>query len=129
MCLLPDTNKIYKSIEQTQTPLIGSFQIKNLSMAVLAAKLCNLSEAKINASLKKINNVEGRLELIKKYPGNKRVFIDYAHTPEALSEVLKSLKSRFNSEISIVFGCGGERDFKKRRIMAKIAKNFCIKIA
>ena len=125
---LLDTNKIYKSIEQTQTPLIGSFQIKNLSMAVLAAKLCNLSEAKINASLKKINNVEGRLELIKKYPGNKRVFIDYAHTPEALSEVLKSLKSRFNSEISIVFGCGGERDFKKRPIMAKIAKNFCKKI-
>ena len=54
-------------------------------MAVLAAKICNLSETKINASLKKIKNVEGRLELIKKYPGNIRVFIDYAHTPEALS--------------------------------------------
>ncbi len=96
---LLDINRTIKKIEKLQTPLIGSFQIKNLSMAVLAAKICNLSETKINASLKKIKNVEGRLELIKKYPGNIRVFIDYAHTPEALSEVLKSLKSHFNSDI------------------------------
>ena len=66
---------------------LGSFQIKNLSMAVLSARLCNLNDTKIHDSLKKIKNVDGRLDLIKKYPNNIRVFIDYAHTPDALQEV------------------------------------------
>ena len=87
--------------------------MKNLSMAILAAQLCNLNYTKINSSLRKIKNVDGRLDLIKKYPNNIRVFIDYAHTPDALQEVIKSIKNTFNSNISLVFGCGGERDFKK----------------
>ena len=62
-------------------------------MAILAAKLCNLNETKINKALKKIKNVDGRLELIKKYPNNIKVFIDYAHTPDALQEVIKSIKN------------------------------------
>ena len=97
-------------------------------MAILAAQLCNLNYKKINSSLKKIKNVDGRLDLIKKFPNNIRVFIDYAHTPDALREVIKSIKDTFNNNISLVFGCGGERDFKKRSLMAKVAKSFCEKI-
>ena len=125
---LLDANKKFNSIKNLSLNLHGSFQKKNLSMAILAAQLCNLNYKKINSSLKKIVNVDGRLDLIKKYPNNIRVFIDYAHTPDALQEVIKSIKNTFKNNISLVFGCGGERDFKKRSLMAKIAKSFCKKI-
>ena len=108
--------------------LTGDFQKKNLSMAILAAQLCGLRSNKILKKLKKIKNINGRLELIRKFPNNIKVFIDYAHTPEALSEVIKSIKQKFKNNISLVFGCGGERDLKKRPLMAKIAKLNCKKI-
>ena len=108
--------------------LIGFFQIKNLSMAIIAARLCGLNVNEINKAIKKINVVEGRLNLIKKFQNNIKVFIDYAHTPEALNTVLKSLKKTYNSKITLVFGCGGDRDFKKRPLMAKVAKSLCEKI-
>ena len=123
-----DISKKLSQIKKVKNSLIGSFQKKNLSMAALAAKVCSLDNTKINGAIKKIKNVDGRLELIKEYPNNIKIFIDYAHTPDALNEVIKSIKENFNSNISLVFGCGGERDFKKRRLMAKIAKSFCRKI-
>tara|TARA_B100000963_G_C22601395_1_gene660396 strand:+ start:5 stop:1936 length:1932 start_codon:yes stop_codon:yes gene_type:complete len=97
-------------------------------MAILAAKICKLSDKKIYKSLNKIKNVKGRLENVKKFKNNIRVYIDYAHTPDALKEALLSLKNYFDSEITLVFGCGGERDQKKRSLMANIAKTFCKKI-
>ena len=105
-----------------------SFQKKNLMMSIFAARLCGLSNIKIKNALKKIKNVEGRLELIKKYSNNAKVFVDYAHTPDALNATIKSLKKIYHSNISLVFGCGGERDFKKRALMAKIANLNCEKI-
>ncbi len=108
--------------------LKGSFQLKNLSMAALAAKLCGLNKKKINLAIKSIKNVDGRLEFVKKFNNNVKVFLDYAHTPGALQAALQSFKSPNNNNISLVFGCGGERDKKKRSIMAKIAKAHCKKI-
>ncbi len=125
--LIDITSKM-DQIKKIKIPLVGSFQIKNLSMAILAAELCGLNELKINKVLSSLKNVNGRLELIKEYPNNIRVFIDYAHTPEAMREVIKSVKKHYNNSISLVFGCGGNRDLKKRPLMAKIAKNFCKKI-
>ena len=65
---LLDISKIINQIKENQVSLIGTFQIKNLSMAILAAKLCNLRNVKIEKALKKIQNVDGRLELIKRFP-------------------------------------------------------------
>ena len=107
---------------------LNKFQIKNLSMAIAAAKLNNLSEEKIFKSLIKIKNVSGRLELIRIFPNNIKVYVDFAHTPDALFKSINSLKSFCNSKLSLVFGCGGERDFKKRPLMAKIASAHCEKI-
>ena len=61
-------------------------------------------------------------------PNQAKIFIDYAHTPDALFTVLQSLKKNYNSNVSLVFGCGGERDKKKRKVMARIARDFCEKI-
>ena len=69
-------------------------------MAIEAAKLCGLRNKNIHQSLKKLKDVNGRLELVKKYPNNILVFVDYAHTPDALSKALKYLKNNYGNNIS-----------------------------
>ena len=107
---------------------LNEFQSKNLSMAIAAAKISKLKEKKIFECLRKIKGVNGRLELIKTFKNNIKVFIDFAHTPDALLKSLSALKSSYGQNLSIVFGCGGDRDFKKRPLMAKIASSNCKKI-
>ena len=118
----------YSEIKKQKNSLIGGFQIKNLLMSIAAAKLCGLRKKEIDFALKKIKSVDGRLELIKILPNNSKVYIDFAHTPGALSTVLKSLRKNYTGKISLVFGCGGERDQKKRGEMAKIARRLTDKI-
>ena len=125
---IKDISELLVQTENMNLPLVGSFQFKNLSMAILAAKLCNVNYFKIKKALIKITNIDGRLDLIKKFSDNRKIFIDYAHTPDALNEVLKSIKDKYNNKISLVFGCGGERDYKKRSLMARVAKSMCDKI-
>ncbi len=120
-----DIEELFYQLKNLPISLIGSFQLKNLSMALHAARICNLRDKIIFKTVKKIKNVDGRLELIKEYPNNVKVFIDYAHTPDALQEAIKSLKQKYNANITLVFGCGGERDFKKRPLMAKVARSLC----
>ena len=66
----------------------------------------------IYKTIKKIKDVNGRLELVKNYPNDIKIFVDYAHTPDALLKTLKSLDFLYNN-ISLVFGCGGDRDQSK----------------
>ena len=106
-------------------PLIGYFQIKNLLMAVLAASLCGIKKEKIFKQLHRIKAVPGRLECIATFKNNSNVIVDFAHTPDALEQTLNALKKQFKTEIVIVFGCGGDRDKKKRYYMGKIAKIYC----
>ena len=117
-------NKIYK----LKINLYGSIQIKNLLMAILAAKICGLKIENIFNKIHKIESVEGRLQPIRTLPNKSQIFLDYAHTPEALEKAIKSLGEHFQKKITIIFGCGGERDRKKRRIMGKIASKYCDKI-
>ncbi len=123
-----DISKKLEKLKDFSKSYDGGFKIKNLAMAIEAVKLCKIKEKSIYKSLKKIKDVNGRLELVKKFQNDIKVFVDYAHTPDALAETLKSLKQDFGSNISIVFGCGGERDKKKRPLMAAIANNNCKKI-
>ena len=109
-------------------PNLPDFKIKNLTMAILASKICGLKESNIYRNLKRIKDVNGRLELVKNFPNDIKVFIDYAHTPDALLKTLIALNNKFGKNISLVFGCGGERDRKKRPMMAKIANNYCKKV-
>ena len=117
-------SKVYK----LKIPLIGYFQIKNLLMAVLAASLCGLNKNKILMQIHKIKPVIGRLELVATLKNNSNLIVDFAHSPDALEKSLNSLKKQFNKEIIIVFGCGGERDKKKRFYMGKVASRYCRKI-
>ena len=109
--------------------LIGKIQVKNILMAILAANKSNLKFEKIINVINKIKSVEGRLEKIGKIKNNSKVILDYAHTPKALELALINLKEQFpNSNINLLFGCGGNRDFKKRPIMGKISQKYSNKI-
>ena len=118
-----------KNTYKFETRLIGKIQIKNILMAMIAATKSNLNFKKIIKTIDYLKPVSGRLEQIGNIKNNSKVILDYAHTPDALEASLKSLKEQFkNRKISIVFGCGGDRDKVKRPMMGKIANHYCDKI-
>ena len=107
---------------------IGDFQKKNLSMAIKACEILGLNKRKISSCINKLKSVKGRMELVKEFPNQTKVFVDFAHTPEAINTAVNSLKKHYEKDITIVFGCGGERDKVKREKMGKIANKLCKKI-
>jgi len=118
-----------KNIYKFGTRLIGKVQIKNILMAMMAAKKSSLSFKKIINTIDHLKPVSGRLEQIGVIKNNSKVILDYAHTPDALEASLKSLKEQFkNRKITIVFGCGGNRDKAKRPMMGKIVNQYCDRI-
>ncbi len=105
--------------------LIGKIQIKNVLMAIIAAKNSNISLDKIFNIIPKLKPVEGRLEKIGKIKNFSKVILDYAHTPDALKTCLLNLREQFpNKKINLLFGCGGNRDQDKRSKMGKIANKY-----
>ncbi len=112
-----------------QTDLIGRIQLKNLFMAMLAAKKSNLKFDKIVKLAARVKSVSGRFEKIGTLINKSKVILDYAHTPDALNTCLSNLKEQFeNKRIFIVFGCGGNRDEDKRPMMGKIANQYCDRV-
>ncbi|MBS7153227.1 MAG: UDP-N-acetylmuramoyl-L-alanyl-D-glutamate--2,6-diaminopimelate ligase, partial [Akkermansia sp.] len=103
-----------------RVPLIGKFNMYN-SLAALAAVICaGIPVRDAIASLQNIPQVPGRLELFT-HPGGAQIFIDYAHTPDALENVCKTLKELCSRRLITVFGCGGNRDKGKRPLMGAVA--------
>ena len=119
---------IKNSIEKNHNLILNKFQLINLAMAIAAAKLSRLKDKTIYNSLNKIKDVDGRFELVRKFPNNIKVYVDFAHTPDALKKSIEELNNLYPQGISIVFGCGGDRDYKKRPKMGKIVSSKCNKI-
>ncbi len=120
--------KYKKKIYKLKINLYGSIQVKNLLMAILAAKTCGLNTEIILSKIDRIKSIRGRLQLIRSLPNQTRVFLDYAHTPDALEQAILSLREHFQKKITIIFGCGGDRDKSKRKLMGMVAKKYCDKI-
>ena len=121
--------KYKDSIEVVKLNLIGKIQLKNLLMAIIAAKKSNIGLKKILLIIPKIKSVEGRFEKIGNIKNRSKVILDYAHTPEALKTCLLNLREQFpNKKINLLFGCGGDRDQNKRSKMGKIANNYADEI-
>jgi murE/murF fusion protein len=94
-------------------------------MAVIAAKNSYLSLDKILNIIPRLKPVEGRLERVGKIKNLSKVILDYAHTPDAFKTCLLNLREQFpNKKITLLFGCGGNRDQDKRSKMGKIASNY-----
>jgi UDP-N-acetylmuramoyl-L-alanyl-D-glutamate--2,6-diaminopimelate ligase len=101
-------------------PLIGRFNVINSIAALAAANGLGINLRNAVFSLAKSPQVPGRLELV---PAKRQfqVFVDYAHTPDALGNVLKTLRELEPHRLIAVFGCGGDRDRQKRPLMAEMA--------
>ena len=96
---------------------------------MIASEMSNINFKNIVNCINKIKPVNGRLEKIGSIKNNSSVILDYAHTPDALKTCLQNIKDQFkNKSISIVFGCGGDRDKFKRPSMGKIANEYCDRI-
>jgi len=102
-----------------RVPLIGRFNVTNSVAALAAANALGINLRDAVFSLGKSPQVPGRLELV---PAKRQfqVFVDYAHTPDALGNVLKTLRELEPHRLIAVFGCGGNRDRQKRPLMAEI---------
>jgi UDP-N-acetylmuramoyl-L-alanyl-D-glutamate--2,6-diaminopimelate ligase len=105
---------------EIHSPLIGKHNLYNILAAVSAAEALGFSAEAIAAGIAKLSRIPGRLERI---PGGEkiRVFVDYAHTGDALARALQTLRRGTRGQLILVFGCGGDRDRGKRAIMGKIA--------
>jgi UDP-N-acetylmuramoyl-L-alanyl-D-glutamate--2,6-diaminopimelate ligase len=102
--------------------LIGTFNAYNVTLAYAVASMLKEDKTNILTALSNLNPVEGRFEYIRSLNGIIGI-VDYAHTPDALSNVLKTIKDirTGNEQVISLVGCGGDRDPFKRPIMAQIA--------
>ncbi|MDH3982212.1 MAG: UDP-N-acetylmuramyl-tripeptide synthetase, partial [Kiritimatiellaceae bacterium] len=100
--------------------LLGRFNIHNALAAVAVGGLLGIDLKKMVKTLAEIPAIPGRLELVKNRRG-KKVFVDYAHTDDALKNVLTTLREICKGRLIVVFGCGGNRDQGKRLKMGKVA--------
>ena len=103
---------------ETSTTLRGGYNFDNLLMAIAIAIESGIDPIDIAAIVPKISGAAGRLEEVS--VGQKfSAFVDYAHTPDAVSNVLKSIREFTSGKVIAVLGCGGDRDASKRPLMGK----------
>ncbi len=109
-------NKETKSINII-SPLLGRFNVANLLAAIAAAVALGISLERIADVIPQLQGAVGRMQRVPS--ANGCFIVDYAHTPDALSQVLASLKTHCKGQLWAVFGCGGDRDAGKRPLMAQ----------
>jgi UDP-N-acetylmuramoyl-L-alanyl-D-glutamate--2,6-diaminopimelate ligase len=101
--------------------LVGGFQAANVLAALGLVVACGAEPAAAVATLEGLRGVRGRLERIPGHPEGAEVFVDYAHTPDALGQALDALRPHARGRLVALFGCGGDRDPGKRPEMGRIA--------
>jgi len=101
-----------------ELPLVGEFNLSNAIAAYQSVKCLGYSDDQIIPFLAKLSPPPGRMQQLE----NSHIWIDYAHTPDALDNALSTLRKHYPKfKIRVIFGCGGDRDKGKRQIMGKIA--------
>lgn len=102
-------------------PLIGDFQVSNALCAAGLALASGGNGSDIMEALGQLTGVRGRLELAGTLSNGAAVYVDYAHTPDALETVLQAMRPHVAGQLHVVFGCGGNRDAGKRPEMGRAA--------
>ena len=111
-----------QKVGEYKTPLLGDFNLMNMALSIAALK-SNYSFKNILKNIANIEPVKGRMEVIA-LKKNAQIIIDYAHTPDALENVLNTLQQYKPRKLWCIFGCGGNRDTSKRAIMGSIAEKY-----
>ncbi|GAA5018061.1 UDP-N-acetylmuramoyl-L-alanyl-D-glutamate--2,6-diaminopimelate ligase [Acinetobacter puyangensis] len=111
---------------QVASPLLGHFNVENILAAIICVEKLGFALADIIALIPQLKGAPGRMQTIS---DQGRLFIvDYAHTPDALEQVLSSLQHHVEGQLWAVFGCGGDRDRGKRPEMTQAALNHADKV-
>jgi UDP-N-acetylmuramoyl-L-alanyl-D-glutamate--2,6-diaminopimelate ligase len=108
-------------------PLVGAFQVSNALVAAGLAIATGSDTAMVLAALENIKGASGRLELVGEKDGAP-IFVDYAHTPDALENALTALRPYVKNKLAVVFGAGGDRDPGKRSLMGAAAAKYADQI-
>ena len=104
-------------------PLVGKFSVYNFMSAISALHLLGFSYDEIMASAEDVKPIRGRAQIIP-LEEDFTVMLDYAHTPDALENILSSISEFHRGRIVTVFGCGGDRDRTKRPLMGAVASKY-----
>jgi len=102
-------------------PLVGHFQVMNVACALGLVIATGGAARDALETLEHLQGVPGRMQLAAQHPSGAAIYVDYAHTPDALSNVLQALRPHARGRLMVVFGCGGDRDAGKRPQMGRIA--------
>ena len=106
---------------EVELGLIGDFQAENAGVAAALALATGFEEGAVLAALPGLAGAPGRMELVVRRRNGAAVFVDYAHTPDALAAALDALRPHCRGRLAVVFGAGGERDTGKRAPMGRAA--------
>jgi UDP-N-acetylmuramoyl-L-alanyl-D-glutamate--2,6-diaminopimelate ligase/murE/murF fusion protein len=104
--------------------LVGKHNLENILCAAGVGSALNLAVEDLRTGIESVSVIPGRLEQVENNAG-RFVFVDYAHTPDALENVIKALSAIKQRRMICVFGCGGDRDKEKRPLMGEIAGRLC----
>jgi UDP-N-acetylmuramoyl-L-alanyl-D-glutamate--2,6-diaminopimelate ligase len=104
----------------SRLPLPGAFQVENALVAAGLAIATGGEPTGVFAALRSLKGASGRLDLAGEKNGAP-IFVDYAHKPDALAKALEALRPYAKGRLTVVFGCGGDRDMGKRPLMGAIA--------
>ncbi|AHV98383.1 UDP-N-acetylmuramoyl-L-alanyl-D-glutamate--2,6-diaminopimelate ligase [Paenibacillus sabinae] len=113
----------FKGNADISLKMVGKFNVYNALAAITAALLEDIPLADIKASLEAVPGVSGRVESVDEGQPY-AVVVDYAHTPDGLENVLRTVREFAEGKVLTVFGCGGDRDRTKRPLMGKIAAKY-----
>ena len=105
---------------ECESPVVGGFNIHNIAGAAVLARQLDIDDAAIARAISQFRGAPGRMEEVPVRSGVK-AFVDYAHTDDALANVLEAVKALGPRRILLVFGCGGDRDRSKRPRMGAVA--------
>jgi len=106
---------------RVQSKLAGRFNVYNLLAAVATGVALDLPASAIEAGLASVASVPGRLQIVSAPGDDVTVIVDYAHTDDALKNVLEAVRPIATARLITVFGCGGDRDRSKRPLMGAVA--------
>jgi UDP-N-acetylmuramoyl-L-alanyl-D-glutamate--2,6-diaminopimelate ligase len=113
--------EIFGARREVVLPLVGAFQTMNVLAALGIVTATGDSTAAAVDALPRLAGVPGRMQHVGTTPSGAPVYVDYAHTPDAIENVLAALRPHTTGRLVIVFGAGGDRDPKKRPVMGEVA--------
>ncbi len=117
-----------KEVEVMRSALIGALNVPNLLAVITTLIACGYKLGEIAATIHQWKPPPGRMEWLREHPSQPTIVVDYAHTPSALQHGLESLRTFCDGSLSVVFGCGGDRDRGKRSQMGEIAERYADRV-